>query len=198
MRKKKPNISRIGLIAIGLIIAGLLFATEGIEDDHRKAKGWFEREEQHHAFLFGRNDEGNETAGQMAAWLLVAANLPVVLSLLIKWTNKFVPMGNGLINALARLNRFQKKHLMRLHYYINPLVLGIALWHWLSSRCKSTALPEWGLAVMFALIALGMIMKFRLCPKQLRKSVYRLHTQPLLYSCHGDGADHRAFDCRLT
>ena len=182
MRKKKPNISRIGLIAIGLIIAGLLFATKGMADDHRKSKGWFEREEQQHSSLFGRNDdEGNETAGQMAAWLLVAANLPVVLSLLIKWTNKFAPMGNGLKDALIRFNRFQKKHLMRLHYYINPLVLGIALWHWLSSRCKSTALPEWGLAVMFALIVLGLIMKFRLCPKQLRKSVYRLHTQPLVF-----------------
>jgi hypothetical protein len=97
MRKKKPNISRIVLIAIGLIIAGLLFATKGMADDHRKAKGWFERKEQHYSPLFGRNDdEGNETAGQMAAWLLVAANLPVVLSLLIKWTNKFAPMGNGL------------------------------------------------------------------------------------------------------
>jgi hypothetical protein len=182
MRKKKPNISRIGLIAIGLIIAGLLFATKGMADDHRKSKGWFEREEQQHSSLFGRNDdEGNETAGQMAAWLLVAANLPVVLSLLIKWTNKFAPMGNGLKDALIRFNRFQKKHLMRLHFYINPLVLGIALWHWLSSRCKSTALPEWGLAVMFALIVLGLIMKFRLCPKQLRKSVYRLHTQPLVF-----------------
>jgi len=181
MRKKKPNISRIGLIAIGLIIVGLLFATKGLADDHRKAKGWFEREEQHHSSLFGRNDEGNETAGQMAAWLLVAANLPVVLSLLIKWTNKFVPMGNGLKGALARFNRFQKTHLMRFHYLINPLVLGIALWHWLSSRCKSTALPEWGLAVMIALIVLGLIMKFRLCPKQLQKSVYRLHTQPLLF-----------------
>ena len=181
MRKKRSNISRISLIAIGLIIAGLLFATKGMADDHRKAKGWFEREEQHHSPLFGRNDEGNETAGQMAAWLLVAANLPVVLSLLIKWTNTFVPMGNGLKGALARFNRFQKKHLMRFHYLINPLVLGIALWHWLSSRCKSTALPEWGLAVMIALIALGLIMKFRLCPKQFRKSVYRLHTQPLVF-----------------
>ena len=135
-----------------MIIVGLLFATKGLADDHRRTKGWFEGKEQHYSPIFGRNDEGNETAGQMAAWLLVAANLPVVLSLLIKWTNKFAPMGNGLKNALVRFNRFQKKYLMRLHYYINPLVLGIALWHWLSSRCKSTALPEWGLAVMFALI----------------------------------------------
>jgi len=70
---------------------------------------------------------------------------------------------------------------MRLHYLSNPLVLGIALWHWLSSRCRSTAMPEWGLAVMVALIALGLIVKFRLCPKPLRKSVYRIHTQPLLF-----------------
>ena len=149
--------------------------------DHRKAKSWFEREEQHRSSLFDKDDDGNETAGQMAAWLLVAANLPVVLSVLIKWTNQFAPLGSGLKDVLARFNRFQKKHLMRFHYFINPLVLGIALWHWLSSRCKSTALPEWGLAVMFALVALGLIMKFRLCPKQLRKSVYRLHTEPLVF-----------------
>ena len=109
MRKKKPNISRIGLIAIGLIIAGLLFATKGMADDHRKAKGWFELKEQHHSPIFGKNDEGNETAGQMAAWFLVAANLPVVLSLLIKWTNKFAPMGNGI-----------KIHPYKGWYWVNP------------------------------------------------------------------------------
>jgi hypothetical protein len=83
-----------------------------IADDHRKAKGWFDREKKHHSSLFSKNDEGSETAGQMAAWLLVAANLPVVLTLLIKWTNTFVPMRNGLKGALARFNRFQKKHLI--------------------------------------------------------------------------------------
>jgi hypothetical protein len=172
---------RIGLIVIGLISACFWFTNNSQADDHRKVKGWFEREGHHRPSLSGRDDEGNETAGQIAAWLLVAANLPVVMSVLIKWTNKVVPMGNGLKDVMARFNRFQKKHLMRLHYLINPLVLGIALWHWLSSRCRSTAMPEWGLAVMVALIALGLIVKFRLCPKPLRKSVYRIHTQPLLF-----------------
>jgi hypothetical protein len=181
MGKKRSNIKRFVLILIGLIITCFLIVNTGMTGDHRKAKNLFEREEQHRSSLFGKDDEGNETAGQMAAWLLVAANLPVVLSVLIKWTNQFAPVGNGLKDALARFNRFQKKHLMRFHYFINPLVLGIALWHWLSSRCKSTALPEWGLAVMFALVALGLIVKFRLCPKQLRKSVYRLHTEPLVF-----------------
>ena len=166
---------------IGLISVCLLFTETGRADDHRKVKGWFEREGHHRPSPFSRDDEGNETAGQMAAWLLAAANLPVVLSVIIKWTNKVVPIGNGSKDVLARFNRFQKKHLMRMHYLINPLVLGIALWHWLSSRCRSTALPEWGLVVMAALIVLGLIMKYKLCPKPLRKSVYRLHTQPLLF-----------------
>ena len=165
---------------IGLIAVCFFFTSTGQADDHRKGKGWFEREGHHRPSLFGKDDEGNETAGQMAAWLLVAANLPVVMSVLIKWTNKVVPMGNGLKDVMARFNRFQKKHLMRLHYLINPLVLGIALWHWLSSRCRSTALPEWGLVMMVALIALGLIVKYRLCPKPLLKSVYRIHTQPLV------------------
>jgi hypothetical protein len=64
MRKKKPNISRIGLIAIGLIIAGLLFATKGMADDHRKSKGWFEREEQQHSSLFGSNDDEGAYSAQ--------------------------------------------------------------------------------------------------------------------------------------
>jgi hypothetical protein len=159
---------------------GILFAAEGIADDHRKSKGWFERKEPHHSTIFGRNDEGNETAGQMAAWLLAAANLPVALSILIKWTKRAAPIGKRSKDALVRINRFQKKHLMRIHYLINPLVLGIALWHYLSSRCSSTALPEWGFVVLTAMIALGLIVKFRLCPKPLRKSVYQIHTQPLV------------------
>jgi hypothetical protein len=181
MHKNRLNITRINLIVISLITACFLFTNTGQADDHRKEKGWFETEGHLRPSLFGKDDEGNETAGQMAAWLLAAANLPVVLSMLIKGTNKVVPLGNGLKNVLVRFNRFQKKHLMRLHYLINPLVLGIALWHWLSSRCRSTALPEWGLAVMVALIALGLIVKFKLCPKPLRKSVYRIHTQPLIF-----------------
>jgi hypothetical protein len=181
MGENELKITRIGLIVIGLTTSCFLLTGTGQADDHRKGKGWFKREGNHRRSLSHRDDEGNEVAGQVAAWLLVVANLPVALSVLIKWNNKVIPMGNGLKHALTRFNRFQKKHLMRLHYLINPLVLGIALWHWLSSRCRSTALPEWGLIVMVALIALGLIVKFKLSPKPFRKSVYRLHTQPLIF-----------------
>jgi hypothetical protein len=171
MRIYTIKILSVALSLIVLVVSVFFFTSVGQADDHRKLKGWIERSE---------HDEGNETAGQIAAWLLVAANLPVVLSVLIKWTNRFAPINMGLKNALSGFNRFQKKHLMRFHYLLNPVVLGIAMWHWLSSRCKSTVLPEWGLIVMVGLIALGLIIKLGLCPKPLRKSVYRLHTQPLV------------------
>ena len=180
MRIYTIKILSVGLTLAALVASVFFFTSVGQADDHRKSKGWIERSERDRSSIFDRHDEGNETAGQIAAWLLVAANLPVVLSVLIKWTNRLAPINTGLKNALSGFNRFQKKHLMRFHYLLNPVVLGIALWHWLSSRCQSTVLPEWGLIVMVGLIALGLIMKLGLCPKPLRKSVYRLHTQPLV------------------
>jgi hypothetical protein len=63
----------------------------------------------------------------MAAWLLLVANLPVALSLLIKGTNRFAPLRTELKKTLANLNRTQKNALMWLHYYLNPAILGIAL-----------------------------------------------------------------------
>ena len=172
----------VGLTSIALLASVFFFAGVGQADDHRKLKGWIERSERDRSSIFEKHDEGNETAGQIAAWLLVAGNLPVLLSVLIKWINRFAPITTGFKNALYGFNRFQKKHLMRFHYLLNPVVLGIALWHWLSSRCKSTAMPEWGLIVMVGLIVLGLIMKLGLCPKPLRKGLYRLHTQPLVFA----------------
>ena len=105
---------------------------------------------------------------------------PVAVSVLIKGINRCQSLDSGLKNALMRFNRYQKNHLMGFHYVVNPLVLGVAFWHWLSSRCRSTVLPEWGLIVLVALVVMGLIVKFKLCPPKLRKSIYRLHTQPLV------------------
>lgn len=169
----------MGLIVFALVNAIVLLAgVAQATDHHHQLNQWLKSLERGRSSIFGKDDEGNETAGQMAAWLLVTANLPVVLSVLIKWASRPAPVNRKLKDILIGFNRFQKKHLMRLHYVLNPIVLGIAMWHWLSSRCRSTVLPEWGLFVMVGLIFLGLILKFGLCPKQLRKIVYRIHTQP--------------------
>jgi hypothetical protein len=167
------------LLAIFLCLGGSYVAT-AIADDHLKGNWHLEREDQHSIPFLGTDNEGNETAGQIAAWLLLVANLPVALSILIKWLNRFVPLWPKLKGLLSNFNRFQKKHLMFLHYYLNPAMFGVVVWHYMASRCLSTSLPEWGLFLMVSLMTCGILIKFRLCPHSLRKTAHQLHTQPLI------------------
>jgi len=175
---------RWGLIALMLacvIGAGWLYSASSIADDHPKDCGHSEREDQHPVPFLDRDNEGNETAGQIAAWLLAGANLTIAMSILIRWINLFAPLGANWKSSLSNFNRFQKRHLMFLHYSLNPAILGIVLWHWLTSICKSSALPEMGLVMMVILMSLGIALKFKLCPTNLRKSVYQIHTHPVFF-----------------
>lgn len=156
-------------------------------DDHKKGGKHFEKHggrgsEGVFGDLFGRgDDEGNETTGQIVAWSLAAANLTVALSLLLKGVKKFAPLGPQAQKSLSRLNSTQKKYFMRFHYILNPLIFLLAVLHWTLSRCKSTALPEWGLIIMGAIVALGIVLKFKLCPEDFLKNIYKMHTQPVLF-----------------
>ena len=105
--------------------------------------------------------------------------MTIAMSILTKWANNFAPLGPKLKSSLSSFNRSQKKYLMYLHYYLNPVILGIVLWHWLTSRCKSSALPEIGLVLMVVIMILGIGLKFKLFPVNLRKNVYQIHTHPL-------------------
>lgn len=163
------------------ILVGLFSTTAWADGEEHNGRRYFEKKDRDRIRLFKHDDEGSETAGQIAAWLLLAANFPVALSFLIKWANRFVFVKTRLKNKLIRFNRFQKKHLMRFHFFINPLILGIALWHWLSSQCRSTSLPEYGLVILCVLTGLGLVMKFKLCPKRFIKSIYRFHSQPIIF-----------------
>ena len=157
------------------------FSAPALADGHGKYKMNFENEDQHRLGFMESDNEGNETAGQIAAWLLLVANFTIIVSILIMWINRFTQLAPGFKKALTNLNRFQKKHLMRFHYYLNPMIAGIVLWHWLSSSCKSTALPEWGLLIMFMLISLGILLKYKIGPKPIRKIVFQIHTQPFIF-----------------
>jgi len=82
-------------------------------------------------------------------------------------------------NALKKFNSAQKKYSMKLHYLLNPIILALALLHYSLSRCRSTALPEWGLLGIALMVSLGIVMKLRLCPNSLLKRIYKVHTQPV-------------------
>jgi len=171
----------LALILFYLIIpVGLVPTSAWADGEDHKGRRYFEKRDRDRVRLFKHDDEGSETVGQIAAWLLLAANFPVALSILIKWVNRFFLVKTRLKNKLIRFNRFQKKYLMRFHFFLNPLILGIALWHWLSSQCRSTSLPEYGLVIMCGLTVLGLVLKFKLCPKRFIKSIYQFHTQPMI------------------
>jgi hypothetical protein len=152
-------------------------------DDRKESKHQGKKTEEHRLIKGDqgkKGDKGNETTGEMAAWIFGVANFPVALSIILKTCTKFLPPGMNLRDPLTKFNRQQKKYLMKLHYWLNPIALGIALTHFLLSTCKSTAMPEWGLGIMLATVLLGLMMKFKLSPASMRQRVFRFHTSPIL------------------
>ena len=127
-------------------------------------------------------DKGNELTGLTTAWLLAAANLTVFLSLLLKGANRYLPFKPETKGAVKRFNQFQKKHLLRFHYLLNPLALCIAILHFLLSCCRKTALPEWGLLFVTMMVFLGLMVKFKVTPRWLNKFLYLLHTSWIPFS----------------
>lgn len=185
-KKQKPGFMILFMCCIALA-AFLTTIPVSMADDHKGGgKHSVKPKDGRHDGVLGGlwargHDEGNETTGQIVAWGLAAANLAVALSILLQGVRKVVPLRPAAQKALAGFNRTQKSYLMSLHYVVNPLILPIAILHWTLSRCKSTALPEWGLLIMGMMVALGIVLKFRLCPKEWLRSVYKLHTQPLFF-----------------
>jgi len=106
----------------------------------------------------------------------VAANLTVVLSILMKGVSRYFPLDPETKSSIKRFNQLQKKYLMRFHYVFNPLALCIAIIHFLLSSCRKSSLPEWGLIFVTMMVFLGLMVKFKVTPKWIKKFVYRLHT----------------------
>lgn len=156
------------ILVFAILIAGGALTGLGFADGGRGLGG---------GGFHGRG-HGNEATGQLAAWLLGAANLPVALSVFLKALNKRLALKPEVRQALSGFNRAQKDLLMPLHYWLNPVALTIAGFHWALSCCRSTSLPEWGLGVMLVVGALGLLLKFGLAPASTRKQLFRLHMHP--------------------
>jgi hypothetical protein len=128
----------------------------------------------------GGSDHKGGAAGGLAALLLGAANFPVLLSLLLKSLTRFMPESVSLKARIRQLNALQKKYLMKLHYWVNPLALGVAIAHFWSSACRSTAIPELGMGAMLIVSVLGLMITLRLSTPAIRSIVCRLHTNPII------------------
>ena len=174
-----------------MVLAFHVWPSAIMANDHKGGKSDFKRYESrednfdsndHERRRLKNKDEGNELTGLTTAWLLAAANLTVFLSLLLKGANRYLSLKPETKSAVKRLNQFQKKHLMRFHYLLNPLALCIALLHFLLSCCRKTSLPEWGLFVVTLMVFFGLMLKYKGTPKWMRRFVYRLHTASVTFS----------------
>ena len=127
-----------------------------------------------------KNEKNNEASGQAAAWMLAAANITVLLSLLIRVT-RYTDLPTQINDRIKRFNQLQKKFLLPVHYVLNPLALGMAFIHFMSatSACEASGLPEWGLILMALITGIGIMVKFKVFSKSLRKNTYRIHTNPI-------------------
>ena len=188
MKAKDRKAQLITFFMVALLLTAFLSAMPFCMADDHKESGKHDKSDDKKGDgvpggILGRggHDEGNETTGQIVAWSLAVANLTVALSIIIRGLKQFAPLGPEAKNTLSRFNSTQKKYLMRFHYFLNPVILAIAAVHWTLSKCKSTALPEWGLLIMAAMVTLGIILKFKLCPKAFLRNVYKVHTQPVFF-----------------
>ena len=162
------------------VVPSLLLAGNGQTGDTHYTQGESRKEHndhnEDHRRVEEKDSQGNELTGQAAAWLLVSANLTVVFSLLVKGANRFLPLSSQTKASIKAFNQFQKKYLMRFHFVLNPIALCVAFFHFLLSSCRSSPLPEWGLLLVAMLVALGLVLRFKISPKWMRRVVYRLHT----------------------
>lgn len=166
------------------LISGALFvlccAPSAVADDDRDHHDKKRYKDIGTVFNHEKNEKNNEATGQAAAWILAAANITILLSLLIRLT-RYTDLPAQINDRIKRFNQLQKKFLLPVHYVLNPLALGVAFVHFMSatSACKASGLPEWGLALMALITGIGIMVKFKVFPKSLQKSTYRIHTNPI-------------------
>lgn len=131
------------------------------------------------ARLHTEKDKGNETTGEAAALLFTIANITIAISLASKTAGKLSVLSTHTKERIKRINQTQKRFGMPVHYLINPLALVLASVHFFLSYCSSTLLPESGLCMVASLVVIGILIKFRIAPRAIRKWTYQVHTSPL-------------------
>jgi hypothetical protein len=177
------------LMLLSAMFFCLVWPNTIMADDHKSRDGYNKRYEakkgnfdytRANGRQIKKGDDGNEISGLTTAWLLVLANLTIVLSILLKAIIHYFPLEPGGKSSFRRLNRLQKKHLMRFHYVLNPAALVLGFFHFILSSCQSSSMPEWGLIMVSVMVFFGIILKFQLFPRKVGRLVYRLHTTPVL------------------
>ena len=112
------NYGKIFFISLLFILSIVqIFPDLVIADDHKTNKRHYKRyennreyhdDDNHKRRRVKKDDEGNETTGHTAAWILVAANLTIALSILIRGGSRFLPLNTQIKDSMKRFNQLQK------------------------------------------------------------------------------------------
>jgi hypothetical protein len=148
----------------------------------------FKGHESHKGYYLGGSDfpegagekKGNEATGMIAAILLIAANVTVLLSLILKGVKRLFPLRAEAMNSISGFNNAQKKYLRKLHYILNPIAICIAVVHFYLSTCR-TILPDLALLFFIVVGGLGIISKYKLSPNSMLKTVDGLHCSSIIF-----------------
>jgi len=186
---KKPNRH----INIFIILSSLFFLVfmsfpniifaDALNKGDRDFRGYESREGSYGDNAFQgdeRGEKGNGATGGVAAILLVLANVTVLLSLILKGINSLFSLSPETKTSISAFNKAQKRYLRRLHYFLNPIAIAIAVVHFYLSSCRSI-LPDVALILFLIIGVLGLILKFKLSPKSMYKAVYGVHCSSITF-----------------
>jgi len=181
----KSNHLRIIFATVSLLLFFVGSLTTVYADDYHRSVTGFENREGYYygdkGFSYGeRGEKGNGATGVIAAFLLLTANLTVVLSLILKGVSRLFLINQESKKSIGDFNKAQKKCLRGLHYILNPIAICIAVIHFHLSTCSSM-LPDAALLLFIVIGITGVIIKFKLFPKNLYKAVYSLHCSWIVF-----------------
>lgn len=181
MQKNRCRFITKRLTLIFLVLSMLFFvcASNGAADDRHHRSNKYDSHKFKASANELRDDEGNELTGEFAAWLFAMANLPVLFGLLYRSVNRFGSLTENTKKRLKNFKTAQKKYLMPFHYLINIIALLLAIMHFNLSNCRSSSLPELGLALMACIVVVGIMLKMNVTPKGVRGFIFKIHTNPL-------------------
>lgn len=177
---------RIFMILVSVLFFLFISSTcPVLADDSNKRghKGYQSYEDNYAGYAFPgdhRGEEGNGATGVIAALLLVLANLTVLLSLILKGINKFFHVSTETRTSISEFNQRQKRYLRGMHYILNPIAICVAVVHYHLSSCHSI-LPDMALVIFLIIGVLGFLIKFKLSPAGIKKSVYGLHCSSITF-----------------
>jgi hypothetical protein len=156
-----------------------VFDKEGRDFIEEESRGKYYRD--HSLQGDARGEKGNGATGVLAAFLLLLANLNVLLSIIVKGLNRLFSFSPETKNSISSFNRVQKKYLSGLHYILNPIAICIAIVHFYLSSCRSI-LPDVALILFLVIGILGLLLKFKLLPKAIYNVSYGLHCSSITFA----------------